>query len=282
MNRLAAVSVIAGALVAAACQDSTGPDTPQRVSAVLIPDEWASLFAEGSTTECSGVLTGPQDNVVVPSGSHCDLDGATVKGSVLVLPKASLRAIASHIVGNVQGDNSNFVCLIFESTVGGNFSTKGGVTGGTTGHDIGTVVRGNTSITENAGHTFIDAATVGGDILVAKNTGSIEVQFNKVGGNLQVEQNVPSAVHTGAPPGVCGIPNFLAGMGITNNDVGQNGGGGGGNLQVLKNTGPAFKQVQANTVKGIIQCYDNTPTFLGTGNTGRADPPPNQCTGTST
>jgi hypothetical protein len=39
------------------------------------------------------------------------------------------------------------------------------------------------------------------------------------------------------------------------------------NLQVYKNTGPGTKQVIQNTAGQIVQCFDNSPPFIGGPNT---------------
>ena len=45
-----------------------------------------------------------------------------------------------------------------------------------------------------------------------------------------------------------------------------------GNMGVLKNSGDGDKQVVGNTVGQNLQCFDNTPPFLGGPNTaGKAE-----------
>src|SRR4029450_2656034 len=111
-------------------------------------------------TECTGVFTGEAQNLVVPPGEHCGLVAADVTGNVLGKQGASLRAEASTIGGNVDGVDSRFVCLVVGTQVGGHFHVRGGDPGTTTGHDISTSVGGNTTIEMNAGHSFVDAASV--------------------------------------------------------------------------------------------------------------------------
>jgi DUF4097 and DUF4098 domain-containing protein YvlB len=197
--------------------------------------------AQADDTICTGVVTGPHDNVVVPPGAFCTLQGAQVMGNVKVLEDATLQANASRIEGNVQGDKSRGVLLQFQTQVEGDFQVKGGSqsAAGTTGFDILTRVGGDAKVEENQGRTFIDAATVGGDIHVLKSTGFIEVEFNTVGGNVKIEDNVPRS-----------------GMTIFGNQVA-------GNMQVFKNRGTAPKQVVLNVVREDLQCFENDPPFVG-------------------
>lgn len=220
--------------------------------------------AQAAVTECTGVLTGTHDNVIVPSGEDCEMVGATVTGNVLVKSGASLRASFSTISGNVTGTDSEWVCLQFGSEAGGNFNVRGGAVGTTTGFDISTSVGGNAKVSENAGLTFIDAAEVGGNVDISKNTGTLEIEHNTIGGNVNIHDNVVPATYTGGPatpgPGGCGVPtSFIlgaGGMSIFNNQLPSN------NMQVFKNTGPGNKQVVANTVERV-RCFGNSLPFVG-------------------
>ena len=220
--------------------------------------------AAAESTECTGVLTGTHDNVVVPTGAHCEMVDATVTGNVLVEPGASLRATSSEISGNVEGVDSAWVCLQFGSELGGNLSVTGGNIGTTSGFDIGVEVGGNVFVTENAGLTFVDAAEVGGNLEVTENTGTLEIEHNTIGGNVSIAENSVPAAYTGGPatpaPGGCGVPtSFIlgaGGMSVFNNDAS------GSNMEVLDNVGPGNKQVVLNTVDHLA-CFGNSPPFLG-------------------
>lgn len=222
--------------------------------------------AAAAPTECTGPLVGTFDNVVVPSGAHCEmLPGTTVTGNVHVRADASLRASASNISGHVIGRDTAWVCLQFGSRLGGNFDVTGGDAGTTTGFDINVMVGGNAKVSENAGLTFIDAAQVGGNIDVSENTGTLEIEFNTVGGNVKIADNIVPAVYTGGPttpqPGGCGFPTsrFLnvGGMSDIFNNLGSS-----SNMHVIGNSGPGSKTVVQNTVKNLA-CLNNDPLFVG-------------------
>jgi hypothetical protein len=217
--------------------------------------------APGATlgdTTCVGALTGVHDNVIVPSGADCVLTGAEVRGNVKILTEGSLRAIASgttttRIGGSVQGDDVEFALLQFQTRVGGDLQIKRSNPGTTSGHDIGTIVGGDTQLEANDGDLFVDAAQIRGELEVIKNTARLEIEFNIVGGGIKIEDNL-------VPP---------TGMSILGNRTP-------GNLGVFKNKGTGPKQVVNNTVGQNLQCYENDLPFVGGPNVaGKAE---GQCT----
>lgn len=218
--------------------------------------------ALADVTKCDGALTGTHDNVIVPSGEHCEMAGGTVTGNVLVKSGASLRASASTIAHNVIGTDSAWVCLQLGTQVGGNFMVSGGAAGTTTGFDISTSVGGNAKVMQNAGLTFIDAANVGGNVDVSMNTGTLEIEFNTIGGNVKIFDNFVPAVYTGGPPqpapGGCGFPSALVipiNMSVANNNIDMS-------MNVFRNVGPGTKTVVGNTVERL-RCRDNSSPFVG-------------------
>ena len=59
------------------------------------------------------------DNLRVPSGATCSLNGTTVKGTIKVESNATLRAEGVRVVGNVQAENASRVVIVASSRVGG-------------------------------------------------------------------------------------------------------------------------------------------------------------------
>lgn len=223
--------------------------------AVMLLVSLSPRLAYADSSTCVGVLTGPHDHVVVPSGASCTLVGAQVRGNVRVESGASLHAISegpvpTTIGGNVHGIHSRFVLLQFQTQVGGNLHIHGGDVGTTSGFDILTQIGGNAQIELNAGKTFVDAATVLGQLHVTRNTGAVEVEFNTVGGQVRVEDNIIEAAC------VPGLGTVVCGMSVLGNDIT-------GHLQVLRNTGDGAKQVVSNTVARKLQCRDNDDPFVG-------------------
>jgi len=233
------------------------------LASIMLLATLSPRLAYADNTECTGTLTGTYDNVVVPSGADCVLSGAHVIHNVRVESGASLLATiglgSTTIGGNVHGIHSKFVLLVFQTQVGGNLHVHGGDAGTTSGFDIGVTIGGNATIELNAGRTFVDAATVGGQLNVWRNTGcAVEVEFNTVGGHIRVEDNIIGVVPIAECPNPpVGLPTVGTGMSIFTNMVPT------GNLLVLRNSGGGVKNVVSNTVGKTLRCSDNDDPFVG-------------------
>jgi hypothetical protein len=77
-----------------------------------------SVFAE--ETQCRGIIGAKAlDNIFVPDGQRCVLNGTRAKGSVVVGRGATLTATGVRINGNVQAEGAQSVWLRNYSSVGG-------------------------------------------------------------------------------------------------------------------------------------------------------------------
>jgi hypothetical protein len=199
--------------------------------------------AEANDTLCTGTMTGGTfDNVVVPPGATCVLIEATVLGNVKALEDSRLRIDFSDIGGNVEGDKADVV-QISVSDVRGQISIKEG--GPAVGPDPNFQVCGF-----GMGFTTCEVVIAGGNVFfggiqVEKTVGTVLIAGVRVGGNVKVEANVVAA------------PEILF---LQNNIVH-------GNFEVFKNTGDGNKFVLGNTVQQSLQCFENEPPFLASGNT---------------
>ena len=127
----------------------------------------ATAAAEERT--CRGTLGAiTVDNLRVPQGASCTLNGTYVKGTVKVERGATLRASAIRVIGNVQAENHRNVVLRGGSTVGGSVQ----------------LVQGGTAT--------LHANRVTGDIQLFANRGAQSVTSNRINGNLQCKENVPA------------------------------------------------------------------------------------------
>ena len=74
--------------------------------------------------ECVGAI-GPEtvDNVRVPSGAVCTLNGTLVQGTVKVERDATLQAQGTRVIGNVQAEGAADVA-VRNSRVGGSVQVK--------------------------------------------------------------------------------------------------------------------------------------------------------------
>lgn len=104
------------------------------------------------------------DNLRVPDGASCVLEGTRIQGSIKVGSRALLRARQIDVVGNIQAENHAGVT----------------VTGSRVGGSIQLVQGGSADLRANR---------VNGDIQLFANGAEQTVAGNRVGGNLQCKEN---------------------------------------------------------------------------------------------
>jgi hypothetical protein len=122
---------------------------------------------------CRGTLgTVTVDNLRVPDGATCTLNGTYVKGTVKVERGATLRATGIRVIGNVQAENHKQVDMS-GSRVGGSVQVKQG---------------GGSSLSRNS---------VNGDVQYFTNRGTITIRSNRIDGNLQCKENWPAPTGAG-------------------------------------------------------------------------------------
>jgi hypothetical protein len=127
--------------------------------------------AAAEEISCRGTIGGRTvDNVKVPAGATCTLDGTVVQGTINVNSGATLYALGVRVVGNVQGENARRVEIRAGSQVGGSVQ----------------VVQGNSAL--------IKRNRIHGDILFDDQTGRVAARHNKVGDNIQAFQNTGGVV----------------------------------------------------------------------------------------
>jgi hypothetical protein len=133
-----------------------------------------------------GVIT--LDNVRVPQGASCTLNGTHVKGTVKVERAATLRANQVRVIGNVQGENARRVNVVNGSRVGGSVQVVQG--GAATVAD--SMVTQDILYDTNASLVQALRNRVGGNIQAFQNTGGVRIANNVVNGNLQCKENRPA------------------------------------------------------------------------------------------
>jgi hypothetical protein len=125
----------------------------------------APAFAEERT--CRGTIGATTvDNLRVPQGATCTLNGTRVKGTVKVERGATLKASRISVIGNVQAEGAANV-NVAASSVGGSVQ----------------VVQGKSS--------KLDGTSVKGDVQYFENRGRISITRNRIDGNLQCKENNP-------------------------------------------------------------------------------------------
>jgi len=79
---------------------------------LLTVSAFAAAPAQAGERTCRGTIGSTTvDDLLVPQGATCTLDGTTVKGTITVKGDATLRAAHVRVVGNVQSENAKRVVL---------------------------------------------------------------------------------------------------------------------------------------------------------------------------
>lgn len=126
----------------------------------------APAYAEERT--CRGTIGAiTVDNLRVPQGATCTLEGTRIKGTVNVGSNATLRAFDVRVVGNVQSENARRVVV------------RGSSVGGSIQHVQG-------------GSAVVNRNQVAGDVQMFSNNGVISINGNRINGNLQCKSNSPA------------------------------------------------------------------------------------------
>ena len=157
----------------------------------------AAVFPAGASAEerkCRGTIgTATVDNLRVPQGATCKLNGTKVKGTVKVERAATLDAYRVRVIGNVQGENARSVTVRGGSRVGGSVQVKQGGQAKVQSSFINADIlfdhdRGPLAIRDNV---------VGGNVQGFQNRGGFEISRNRIDGNLQCKENSPRPVGGG-------------------------------------------------------------------------------------
>jgi hypothetical protein len=154
------------------------------LAAAVVP---SPAFAE--ERKCRGTIGATTvDNLRVPQGATCTLDGTYVKGTITVKENATLVASAVRVVGNVQAENAKRVVVKASSRVGGSVQVKQGGSAAVKSSRV----TGDIQYDANNRYLRANGNNVGGSIQVIGNSGGAEIFRNTVDGNLQCKENKPA------------------------------------------------------------------------------------------
>jgi len=146
----------------------------------------AAVSADDFT--CRGTIgTRTLDNVKVPRGATCTLDGTRVEGNIIVARNATLYAYGVLVDGNVQADEASRVRVLARSRVKGDIQVEDGGNARVRNSRVG----GNIQLKSNEGRLIVARNTVGGDVQAFSNTGGVRIAYNVIDGNLQCKSNDP-------------------------------------------------------------------------------------------
>jgi hypothetical protein len=145
---------------------------------------------------CTGTI-GAQtvdDNLIVPDGASCTLEGTTVQGNVLVGQQATLTATGITVDGDIQDDNGNAGDVrVADSRIIGNIQLEQG----TSATILRTEVDGDLQWESNRGPLRAEGNVVDGNLQANQNTGGLEIVRNEITGNLQCQANNPAPTGSG-------------------------------------------------------------------------------------
>jgi hypothetical protein len=128
------------------------------------------------------------DNLRVPSGESCTLEGTTVKGTIKVSRNARLEAINVKVIGNVQGENARNVIVRGGSRVGGSVQ----IVQGASARVAYSRVNGDILFDDQDGKLSAVKNKIGGNLQAFQNTGGLIIRANVIDGNLQCKENDPA------------------------------------------------------------------------------------------
>ena len=154
----------------------------------------ATPVALAEETSCRGTIGARTvDNLRVPSGTSCTLEGTTVKGTITVERGATLRAQDIKVIGNIQDENHKYVAVTGGSTVGGSIQIdQGGAF-----KVVNVQTKGSIQVVSNQGSSLLKKNRVNADIQVFSHRDGIRIVSNRVDGNLQCKENSPAPTGSG-------------------------------------------------------------------------------------
>jgi hypothetical protein len=144
--------------------------------------------AQAEERVCTGTIgAATVDNLRVPQGASCTLNGTQIRGTLKVERNAALVADRIRTVGNVQAEGARRV-VVRSSRIGGSFQ----VVQGRSASLQSTIVNGDILYDSNIAQLAATRNTVGGNIMAFQNRGGVAITANRVDGNLQCKANIPA------------------------------------------------------------------------------------------
>ncbi|MCB0117124.1 MAG: hypothetical protein KDD84_23650, partial [Caldilineaceae bacterium] len=138
--------------------------------------------------ECRGSIGAQQfENLIVPDGAACVLEGTRIDGNIIVGTSATLMANNIIVGGNIQAEGSTNVTVQGNARVGGSVQIKQG--GGATVDGVN--VTGDIQIESNDDFLTVRGNIVGGNVQIFQNRGGAQVIDNRIDANLQCKENAP-------------------------------------------------------------------------------------------
>jgi hypothetical protein len=130
------------------------------------------------------------DNLRVPQGATCTLNGTRVEGTVKVERNAKLFANDIRVKGNVQSEGFKNIVLRQGSVVVGSVQLENGLRDGM-GNVLNTRINGDLQFFSNTAHMIARGNTILANFQATQNKGGLVIKNNKIAENLQCQSNNP-------------------------------------------------------------------------------------------
>jgi hypothetical protein len=153
-----------------------------------------AVFAPAAQAEervCRGTIgTTTVDNLRVPQGASCTLNGTRVEGTVKVERNARLTANGIRVKGNVQSEGFKNIVLRRASFVVGSVQLENGLRDGS-GRVLNTRINGDLQFFSNKARMIARGNTILANFQANQNTGGLVIENNRISENLQCQSNNP-------------------------------------------------------------------------------------------
>jgi len=161
----------------------------------------AASVAQAEERVCRGTIGGATvDNVRVPQGASCTLNGTRVEGTVKVERNAKLFANGIRVKGNVQSEGFRTIFLRENSVVVGSVQLENGLDGGS-GNVLNSRINGDLQFFSNEARMVARGNTILANFQANQNKGGLVIQNNRIAENLQCQSNNPAPVGSGNTAG---------------------------------------------------------------------------------
>jgi len=157
--------------------------------------------AQAEERVCRGTIGATTvDNLRVPQGATCTMNGTRVEGTVKVERNATLYASGIRVKGNVQSEGFKNVVLRQGSIVVGSVQLENGLRGGN-GKVLNTRINGDLQFFSNYARMVAQGNTILANFQANQNKGGLVIQNNRIAENLQCQSNNPAPVGGGNTAG---------------------------------------------------------------------------------
>lgn len=154
--------------------------------------------AGAEETNCTGTIGAEQlDNIFVPDGRSCTLNGTRLNGNIVIGTGATLSASGARVNGNIQSSGFRAVFLNAGTTVGGSVQLNQGGSA----QIVGIVVNSDVQLESNSRRLVVRDSDIGSNLQVFQNTGGVVLRNNDIAQNLQCKQNAPAPIGGGNQAG---------------------------------------------------------------------------------